>query len=76
MVSAFEQRRDYVVDRLRQIPGIKLAEPQVRGFAGFGVFKVGRFYKTRITGQDVCVERGGGGASLMKGCACWVAEFI
>lgn len=29
MVSAFEQRRNYVVERLRQIPGIKLAEPQV-----------------------------------------------
>lgn len=29
MVSAFEQRRNYVVQRLRQIPGIKLAEPQV-----------------------------------------------
>ena len=49
-----------MLDRLSQIPGIKLAEPQVRGFAGFGVFKLGRFYKTRITGQDVCVERGGG----------------
>lgn len=29
MVSAFEERRNYVVERLRQIPGIKLAEPQV-----------------------------------------------
>eukprot|EP00882_Tetradesmus_deserticola_P026150 GHRQ01028797.1.p1 GENE.GHRQ01028797.1~~GHRQ01028797.1.p1 ORF type:complete len:172 (-),score=1.16 GHRQ01028797.1:194-709(-) len=30
MVAAFQERRDYVVDRLQQIPGIKLAEPQVR----------------------------------------------
>jgi hypothetical protein len=29
MVAAFQQRRDYVVQRLRAIPGIKLAEPQV-----------------------------------------------
>jgi len=29
MVSSFEQRCKYVVERLRQIPGIKLAQPQV-----------------------------------------------
>ncbi|GBG00261.1 aspartate aminotransferase, partial [Raphidocelis subcapitata] len=28
MVEAFEARRDYIVGRLREIPGIKLAEPQ------------------------------------------------
>ncbi len=32
MVRAFGDRRDYVVERLRGIPGIKLAEPQVRLF--------------------------------------------
>jgi hypothetical protein len=36
MVSAFEQRRNYVVQRLQQIPGIKLAEPQVGLGLGFG----------------------------------------
>jgi aspartate/glutamate/aspartate-prephenate aminotransferase len=30
MVEAFEARRDYIAGRLREIPGIKLAEPQVR----------------------------------------------
>jgi Aminotransferase class I and II len=29
MVSAFQERRDYVVARLRAIPGMQLAEPQV-----------------------------------------------
>jgi aspartate/methionine/tyrosine aminotransferase len=29
MVSAFEERRNYVVERLKQIPGVKLAEPRV-----------------------------------------------
>jgi aspartate/methionine/tyrosine aminotransferase len=29
MVAAFRERRDYVVERLKQIPGVKLAEPQV-----------------------------------------------
>jgi aspartate/methionine/tyrosine aminotransferase len=29
MVAAFRERRDYVVQRLQQIPGVKLAEPQV-----------------------------------------------
>ncbi len=28
MVKAFAERRDYVVERLRDIPGVKLAEPQ------------------------------------------------
>uniref|UniRef100_A0A383W2F2 Aminotransferase class I/classII large domain-containing protein n=1 Tax=Tetradesmus obliquus TaxID=3088 RepID=A0A383W2F2_TETOB len=28
MVAAFRERRDYVVERLQQIPGVKLAEPQ------------------------------------------------
>eukprot|EP00775_Hariotina_reticulata_P004887 gene4887-5132_t len=45
MVSAFEERRNYVVERLKQIPGVKLAEPQgafyvlpdMSGFFGPGV---------------------------------------
>ncbi|KAF6266274.1 pyridoxal phosphate-dependent transferase [Scenedesmus sp. NREL 46B-D3] len=32
MVAAFRERRDYVVDRLQQIPGVKLAEPQAQGY--------------------------------------------
>eukprot|EP00879_Flechtneria_rotunda_P012811 GHRR01013377.1.p2 GENE.GHRR01013377.1~~GHRR01013377.1.p2 ORF type:complete len:115 (+),score=18.00 GHRR01013377.1:726-1070(+) len=28
MVKAFQERRDYVVERLKQIPRVKLAEPQ------------------------------------------------
>jgi aspartate/methionine/tyrosine aminotransferase len=32
MVAAFRERRDYVVERLKQIPGVKLAEPQVMNY--------------------------------------------
>lgn len=31
MVQAFAERRGYVLNRLREIPGVKLAEPQVSG---------------------------------------------
>lgn len=38
MVSAFEERRNYVVQRLKQIPDVKLAEPQVRKFHTTSLF--------------------------------------
>lgn len=37
MVAAFAERRDYVVSRLREIEGIKLAEPQVGRVEGHRV---------------------------------------
>lgn len=45
MIAAFEQRRDFVTQRLQQIPGVKLAPPQgafyvmpeVSAFAGPGI---------------------------------------